>query len=68
MTEADIEEQIQRIRRSSAETDKFYAEELKLQAERYKMDRERFWYPVAVASGIATVITLLVNAASKLLL
>jgi hypothetical protein len=41
----DLREQIARIDRARAESDKFVAEQRKLIAEALKFDKERWWFP-----------------------
>jgi hypothetical protein len=55
--ELNLREQIARIDRAQAETEKFAAEQRKLAAEALKLDKERWWFPwlqlltVAVSSA-----------------
>ena len=62
----DIEEQIERIRRARAESDKFQAEQRKLMGEAEKYERDRGLAPWlaagAVAGGILTLASLILQA------
>lgn len=67
----DLQEQVARIDRAQAETEKFVAEQRKLIAKSMKLDRERFWFPwlqvlaiigaILSSAGIAAIVARLIR-------
>ena len=68
----DITEQVERIRRMSVESDKLHEERLKLEIERYTLDREPTFiakdYTLRVAALAATIVGVAANALTAVLL
>ena len=62
----DLQEQIARIARTQAETDKFAAEQRKLSEEALKFHRERWLLVVGAVGGFAGLIAACVTAAKSL--
>ena len=54
------------LERLQNETRKLIVERRKLMAEENKLKRERFWYPVAVGTGLLTAITAVFGLLTKL--
>jgi hypothetical protein len=53
----DLREQVIRIDRMLAESDKFVAEQRMLMAESQKFDKERWWFPwLQVVTAIAAIV------------
>ena len=68
----DITEQVERIRRMSAESDKLHEKRLKLEIERHTLDRETTFiakdYTLRVAALAATIVGVAANALTAVLL
>jgi len=54
------------LERLQNESRKLLVERRKLMAEENKLKRERFWYPVAVGTGLLTAITAVFGILTKL--
>lgn len=67
----DVTEQLERIRRMSAESDKLHEERLKLEIERFKLDRETAYiskdYSLRVAAVAATFTAGLIAATATII-
>ncbi|QCR38912.1 hypothetical protein [Nissabacter sp. SGAir0207] len=67
MNELNIAKINAEIAKQMAETSKLMAETKKLHAEAVKYNRETFWYPLAISSGIIGAVVTVTTLIFKLL-